>query len=76
MVPRRIYAPKIKVWCEKTRRCRTRDETDLSRKGDRVTIWSCRSLSKEKSHDIIVNFGDERRAGADERKIEVDLGES
>ena len=73
MVPRRIYAPKIKVWCEKTRRCRTRDERDLPRKGDRVTIWSCGSLSKEKSHLVVVNLRDGRWPWRDERKIEIIL---
>ena len=75
-VRRRKYVSKIKVWYEKTRRFKAHDERDLCREGDRVVIRSCRPLSKEKSHVVVVNFGDDRRAGKDERKVEVDLGES
>ena len=41
------------------------DEFDLCREGDHLIIQSCRPLSKQKSHVVVQNYGDNTRSEAD-----------
>lgn len=71
-VRRRRWEPKLKLAYEKTRRFKAHDERNLCKEGDRVIIRSCRPLSKEKNHVVVVNYGDERKGGTDDRRIDIE----
>jgi small subunit ribosomal protein S17 len=64
---RRAFAKKIRKEYGVTRRFMAHDEQNLCREGDRVTIRSCRPMSRRKAHVVVRNYGDKARIGADDR---------
>jgi small subunit ribosomal protein S17 len=64
---RRAYEEKVRKEYAITRRFMAHDEQNLCREGDRVTIRSCRPMSRWKNHVVVRNYGDKMRIGADMR---------
>lgn len=64
---RRAFVKKVQKEYAVTRRFKAHDEENLCREGDRVTIRSCRPLSKSKNHVVVRNYGDKARIGHDDR---------
>jgi small subunit ribosomal protein S17 len=61
------FAKKIRKEYAVTRRFMAHDEENMCREGDRVTIRSCRPMSRSKSHVVVRNYGDKTRIGTDDR---------
>jgi small subunit ribosomal protein S17 len=64
---RRAYSDKMRKEYAVTRRFMAHDELNLCREGDRVTIRSCRPMSRWKNHVVVRNYGDHSRIGEDKR---------
>ena len=57
LVKRYVKHPKYQKFITKTKKFKAHDEENKAKTGDKVTIESCRPLSKDKSFKIIVING-------------------